>query len=259
MQGIKSTGFDQGFHRALVQATAVYSHTEVKQAGEGSTLLARFDDGIDGLLSCAFDGAQTVPNDFVGHRFKAVRAAIDIGRIKAHAKLQGIFKQHFQFVGVVHFDGHVGAEKLCGEMHLEPTRVIRQQRISSRVRFIETVARKLFHQVKNFVGFDFRQTVGLSALAENGAMLGHLFGFFLTHGAAQQIGTAQAVAAQHLRGLHHLLLVNHDAVGFGQHFFYQGVWVLHHFAAMLARHKAGNQIHRAWTVQGIECNQVFQA
>ncbi len=89
-------------------------------------------------------------------------------------------------------------------------------------------------------------------------MFGHLFGFFLTHGTAQQVGAAQAVTTQDLRGLHHLLLVDHDAVGFGQHFFDQGVRVLHHFTAVFTRHKTGNQIHWAWTVQGVERNQIFQ-
>ena len=89
-------------------------------------------------------------------------------------------------------------------------------------------------------------------------MLGHFFGFFLAHGTTQQIGAAQAVPTQNLRGLHHLLLVHHDAVGFGQHFFNQGVRIFHNLTAVLARHKTGNQIHRTWAVQGIQSNQVFQ-
>ena len=90
-------------------------------------------------------------------------------------------------------------------------------------------------------------------------MLGHLLGFFLAHGPAQQIGAAQTVATQYLSGLHHLLLVNHDAVGFGQHFFDQGMRILHHFTTVLARHKTGYQIHGARTVQSVERNQIFKS
>ena len=90
-------------------------------------------------------------------------------------------------------------------------------------------------------------------------MLGHLFGFFLAHGAAQQIGAAQTVATQDLRSLHDLLLVDHDAVGFRQHFLDQGVRILHHFSAVFTRYKTWNQIHRARTVQSVEGNQIFQA
>ena len=42
------------------------------------------------------------------------------------------------------------------------------------------------------------------------ALLGHLLGLLLAHRAAQQVGAAERVAAQHLRDLHHLLLVDHD-------------------------------------------------
>ena len=44
-------------------------------------------------------------------------------------------------------------------------------------------------------------------------MLGHLLGLFLAHRPAQQVGPAQGVAADDLRDLHHLLLIDDDAVG----------------------------------------------
>ena len=52
--------------------------------------------------------------------------------------------------------------------------------------------------------------------AEDAAVLGHLLGLLLAHRAAQQVGAAQRVAADDLRHLHHLLLVDHDAVGLFQ-------------------------------------------
>ena len=122
-----------------------------------------------------------------------MRAAIDVRWVKAHAKLQGIFKQDLELVGIVHFDGHIGAEKLCGEMNFQPTRVVRQQRISSGVRFVKTVTRKPFHQVKNLIGFGFRQAIDNRTFSKNFAVLGHLFRFFLTHGTAQQVCAAQTV------------------------------------------------------------------
>jgi hypothetical protein len=47
--------------------------------------------------------------------------------------------------------------------------------------------------------------------------LRHLLGLLLAHRAAQQVGAAERVAGQHLRDLHHLLLVQDDAVGRLQH------------------------------------------
>jgi hypothetical protein len=66
-------------------------------------------------------------------------------------------------------------------------------------------------------------------------LLGHLLGLLLAHRAAQQVGRAQAVTGRHLRRLHHLLLVDHDAVGGGQHLLQAGVRIDHALAAVLAR------------------------
>ena len=51
------------------------------------------------------------------------------------------------------------------------------------------------------------------AVDEDGALLRHLLGLLLAHGAAQQVGAAERVAGQHLRDLHDLLLVQDHAVG----------------------------------------------
>jgi hypothetical protein len=77
------------------------------------------------------------------------------------------------------------------------------------------------------------------------------------HGAANQ--RPERVAAQDLRGLHHLLLVDHDSVGLTEHLGHSRVWVLHLLAAVLARHKARDQVHGTRAVQRVERDQVFQA
>ena len=137
---IKRTGFDQGLHRALVDLAAVYPHAKIKQTLErphrvarrpSAAPLARRHNRLDCLLACALDGAQTVANLFVRDRLKAAHTPVHIRRLKGEAHLQGVFKQHFQLVGVVHLHRHVGAEKLGGVMHLEPAGVVRQQRVSS--------------------------------------------------------------------------------------------------------------------------------
>ena len=143
-------------------------------------------------------------------------------------------------------------------MHLQPCGVISQQRIRRRVRLVKAVTGKLFHQVKNFVGFFFCQAVDASAFAKNIAMGGHLFFVFFTHGAAQHVCATERIAAQNLRGLHHLLLVNHDAVGFFQHGLDAGVWVLGHLFALLAGNVRGDQVHGAGPVQRVHGNQVFK-
>jgi hypothetical protein len=49
------------------------------------------------------------------------------------------------------------------------------------------------------------------------ALLGHLLGLLLAHRPPQQVGAAQRVAGQHLRDLHHLLLIEDHAVGRFEH------------------------------------------
>ena len=44
------------------------------------------------------------------------------------------------------------------------------------------------------------------------ALLGHLLGLLLAHGAAQEVGAPERVAGQALRDLHHLLLVDEHPV-----------------------------------------------
>ena len=48
------------------------------------------------------------------------------------------------------------------------------------------------------------------------ALFGHLLGFLLTHGATQQVSTPQRITGQYLGNLHHLFLIQDDAVGFFQ-------------------------------------------
>ena len=52
-----------------------------------------------------------------------------------------------------------------------------------------------------------------AALDEILALLGHFLGLLFAHGAAEHIGAAERVTGEDLRGLHDLLLVDHDAVG----------------------------------------------
>ena len=265
--GIEGTALDQGFQRALVQARAVHAHAEVGQALERplvgaarahATAFTGRDDGLDGLLARALDGTQAIAYDLVGDGLEAVHAAVDIRRLEADAHLERVFVQHLELVGVVHFHGHVPAVELGRVVHLQPGRVIGQQRVGGGVRLVEAVARELLHQVEDLVGLFLADALLGRALAEDPAVHDHFLDLLFAHGTAQEVGAAQRVAAQHLGRLHHLLLVDHDPVGFGQHLFDQRMRILHHFLAVLARHEAGNQVHGSRAVQGVQGDQVFQ-
>ena len=144
-------------------------------------------------------------------------------------------------------------------MRLQPRGLVRHQRIGGGVRLVEAVAGEFFHQVEDGVGLVAGQAVLRRALAELGALLRHLLDVFLAHRAAQQIGAAERVAADDLRHLHHLLLIDHDAVGLLQDRLDARVGIFHFLAAVLARDEAGDQVHRAGAVQRHQRDDVLEA
>ena len=131
LQRVERPRLDQRLHTALVELAAVDAHAEIKQAGEIAAHLSCGHYRLNRLLPRALDGPQAIADDFVRDRLKAVAAPIDVGCLKRNRHLHRIFKEHPQLVRVVHLHRHVGREELGREMHLEPGRVVRQQRIGS--------------------------------------------------------------------------------------------------------------------------------
>ncbi|MNS76002.1 hypothetical protein D3C72_1095350 [compost metagenome] len=81
------------------------------------------------------------------------------------------------------------------------------------MRFVKSVTGEFLYQVEDF----YRQlTVNATAfrpLFKGAALLGHLFRLFLTHCTTQHIRAAKGVAGKLLSNLHHLFLVQDNAVG----------------------------------------------
>jgi len=143
-------------------------------------------------------------------------------------------------------------------MRLQPRGLIADQRVGRGVRLVEAVAGEFFHQVEDGVGLGFLDAIGGRAGQESGALPGHLLDVLLAHRAAQQVGGAQRVAADDLRHLHDLLLVDHDAVGLAQDRLDARVGIAHLLAAVLARDEAGDQVHRPGPVQRAQRDDVLE-
>jgi hypothetical protein len=94
--------------------------------------------------------------------------------------------------------------------------VIGEQRIGGRVALVEAIAGELVDQVEQFVGLVRLDVRNFLAARHEAQALVHFRLDLLAHRAAQQVGIAQRIARQDLRGLHHLFLIDEDAVGFGQ-------------------------------------------
>jgi hypothetical protein len=78
---------------------------------------------------------------------------------------------------------------------------------------VESVSGEISHQFEDAVGVFFCVSLPDGAVHEGGFLLRHLFGFFLSHRAAQEVGAAEGVARHVAGDLHDLLLVDDDAVG----------------------------------------------
>ena len=114
--------------------------------------------------------------------------------------------------------------------------------------FVKSVAGKLVHDVENLVGFFGTDIILRRTFDEQDTLLVHFDNIFFAHCAAHFVGTAQSEIGDDLRGLHHLLLIHHDAVSIGQHLFQQRMRIVHRLAAMFAVDEIRNEIHRPWTI-----------
>ncbi|CSC77524.1 Uncharacterised protein [Vibrio cholerae] len=81
------------------------------------------------------------------------------------------------------------------------------------MRFVKSVSGEFFHQIEDFHRQLTIDAIFLRPFLEHSALLSHFFWLFLTHCTAQHVCPTQGVTRQYLRDLHHLLLIEDDAVG----------------------------------------------
>ena len=122
-------------------------------------------------------------------------------------------REAVQLVGIADVERHRRGQELDRVIGLEIGGLIGDQRVGRGVGFVEAVAGELGHELEDVLGAAAVDAVGDGALDEARFLLRHLLLDLLAHGAAQQIGLAEREAGQDLRDLHHLLLVDDDAVG----------------------------------------------
>ena len=227
MERIKRTGLDQGLHGPPVHHAPVDPGTEVKEVSERA-LLARGQNVLHGRLAHPAHRPQSIANGpgtlgglalwqpllvHPPHGLKPVLAAVYVWCEHPQAIGLGVLHQEGDLVGVIHFRGQGGGQKLRRVVGLEPGGLIGDDRIGGGVALVKAILRKLLHEVKELGGQGRAVALLLRALQENTALLGHFLGLLLAHGPAQQVRTTQGVARHDLGNLHDLLLVDDDAVG----------------------------------------------
>ena len=122
---------------------------------------------------------------------------------------------------------------------------------------VEAVIGELRHQLEHLDGLRLRDAPRRGPRHERLALAVHLGADLLAHRPAQQVCTAKAVAAHGLGDLHHLLLVDHDAIGLGQDRLQFGMRRLPCLAVFAAA-VVGNISHRAGAEEGDGSDQVLE-
>ena len=143
---------------------------------------------------------------------EVIQSAVDIRRQYFQTHPPAFIHQPDDFFGVIHIRRHHGSHKFRRIVCFQPQCLIGNQRVGSGVRFVKPVAGEFLHQVKDFHGQLGIDAVFHRALFKYRALFCHLFRLFLTHCTTQHIRAAQGIARQHLGNLHHLFLIEDDAV-----------------------------------------------
>ena len=144
-------------------------------------------------------------------------------------------------------------------MRLQVGRLVGDERVSRGVRFVEPVARELFHEIEELLRFGRRHAVPARASQKFLAHRHHVLVFLLAHGAPQDVRFTQAEPGDAGGNLDHLLLIHDHAVSFLENLLELRQVVGHPLAAQLARDEIVDHTHRPGAVKGVQSNQVSEA
>ena len=197
--------------------------------------------------------------DIAALRLELDRRLVHRRRQDRDAPPLGLAREAVELVGVGHVERHGGGEELLAMVRLEIGGLIGDQRIGGGVALVEAVARELRDQLEDVARAGLLDAFLQRAFHEARALRIHLGLDLLAHGAAQEVGFAEAVARQHLRELHHLLLVDDDAVGLFQDRLGERMQVVRLLDAVLAVDVSLDVVHRAGPIQRHHSDDVAEA
>ena len=221
----------------LIDERGIEPAAEVVEVAKPAPLLAFGGDRLRSLHAAALDRREAKVDPAVGYGEVGLRG-IHVGRghLDRHppAVLDVLDERVLLFeVAARDVAREEGRHKLNRKVGLEVGRLPGQEGVCGRVALVEAVARKLLDQRKHLRCPLLREALGLGPrhklLAEGGDGLELL----LADGLDAGVGLRELDATEPLQDPHHLLLVNHHAVGFGEHLLHHGVQKLRPLAAVL--------------------------
>ncbi len=125
--------------------------------------------------------------------------------------------------------------------------------------FVEAVVRELVEKVPNLLRFGLIDAILCGARKEFGALSIHRLLDLLTHRPAQKVSAAEGIPG-HLPGdLHHLFLIDDDALRFIEDIVDQRVEFIARLSVILDVAIFRNVLHRTWPIQRHKRNDILDA
>ena len=165
---------------------------------------------------------------------EAEDAAVHVRLPQLDAEAPHFVHQRDDLVDGLHVRREHRGHELRRVVRLQPAGLEGEHGVAGGVGFGKGVAGELLHLIEDLAGDAAIHAGAVRAVEEHGAHRHHLLRLLLGHRAAQQVRLAEGEAGEPLRHVHHLLLVEHHAVGALEGRFEGGVRIVHAGAAVLA-------------------------
>ena len=259
---VQCSGGNQAFERFFVEHARINPPCQIAEVLE-RLVTPRRDQTFNRLRANTLDRRQRIADRqlrvAVLMHLEGNAGLVDARRINAEAKPLRFAAELRELVGIRHIERHGGRQKLDGEIGFQISCLIGDQRVSRGMALVEAVIGKFREQIENRI-----RRLGIKAAfnsAGNKALplLIHFRLDLFAHRAAQQIGLAERIARQDLGDLHHLFLINDDAVGLFQRNFKFRMKIFRHLMAVFAGIIDRNIGHWARTIKRHQRNNILEA
>ena len=201
----------QHLHRPLADPAQVDARGEVEEPVERPALGAGGGDQPHRLDPDALQRPERVDDPAVRDAEGRARA-VHAGRDHPDAEPVHLLLVGPELVGQVDVAVHHRGHELDRVVRLQPGGLVADHAVGGGVALVEAVVGELVEQVPDLLGLGLAHAVRLGAVEEQRLLRVHLGLDLLAHRPAQQVGAAEAEARQLAGDLHHLLLVDDDAL-----------------------------------------------
>ena len=133
----------------LVDLATINPSTEIKHIFKGATLSSGGNNIFYRAFTQPLNRTQAIEHSTLNIDTEVELTVVDIGRQQVQTHGAAFINKGHHLVGLIHIRGNSRGHKFSGIMGLQPAGLIGDQRIGSGVRFVKTIARKFFHQIKN--------------------------------------------------------------------------------------------------------------